>query len=170
MFVSPEPGHTRPMTMTSSIAISNLAGDADRAAALLALNNAHAAALSWLDPEQLDRLVRLSFLTRVIGEADAFLIALDQSAPYDNPNFSWFRARCPKFVYVDRVVVAEAARGRGLARILYDEPFAAARASGRDIVVCEINLEPPNPASDAFQVALGFTEVGSAFIHGAANA
>ncbi len=30
---------------------------------------------------------------------------------------------------------------------------------------CEVNLEPPNPVSDAFHEALGFTEVGRAAIH-----
>ncbi len=153
----------------TSTAISNLASDPDRAAALLALNNAHAAELSWLDPEGLDRLVRLSFSARAIGEADAMLITLEQSAPYDNPNFAWFKARYPKFVYVDRVVVSSTARGRGLARILYGELFAAARSAGHNVVVCEVNLAPPNPASDAFHAALGFTEVGSASIHAGAK-
>jgi predicted GNAT superfamily acetyltransferase len=32
-------------------------------------------------------------------------------------------------------------------------------------VVCEVNSEPPNPASDAFHAAMGFTEVGRATIH-----
>jgi hypothetical protein len=32
-------------------------------------------------------------------------------------------------------------------------------------VVCEVNADPPNPASDAFHTALGFAEVGSASIH-----
>ena len=35
-----------------------------------------------------------------------------------------------------------------------------------DTVVCEVNREPPNPASDAFHAALGFSEVGLAAIHG----
>jgi predicted GNAT superfamily acetyltransferase len=44
---------------------------------------------------------------------EAFIIALDQNAEYANPNFSWFRARYGRFVYVDRVVTAAAARGWG---------------------------------------------------------
>jgi predicted GNAT superfamily acetyltransferase len=31
-------------------------------------------------------------------------------------------------------------------------------------IVCEVNLDPPNPASDAFHAALGFAEVGTAVI------
>jgi predicted GNAT superfamily acetyltransferase len=32
--------------------------------------------------------------------------------------------------------------------------------------VCEVNAEPPNPASDAFHAAMGFAEVGSATLGG----
>jgi hypothetical protein len=81
-------------------------------AALLALNNAHAQELSWLEPARLRHLVEQAFLARRIGELDAFLLAFDQSARYDSPNFLWFRSRYPRFVYVDRIVVAASARGR----------------------------------------------------------
>jgi predicted GNAT superfamily acetyltransferase len=36
------------------------------------------------------------------------------------------------------------------------------RPSGRSLIVCEVNVEPPNPASDAFHARLGFATVGSA--------
>ena len=50
-----------------------------------------------------------SFVAVRIGEADALLLAFDQDAAYDNVNFGWFKARYPRFVYVDRIVVAPAA-------------------------------------------------------------
>jgi predicted GNAT superfamily acetyltransferase len=133
---------------------------------LLALNNAHAQELSWLEPERLQHLVGQAFLARRIGNLDAFLLAFDQDADYDSPNFLWFRARYPRFVYVDRVVVASSARGRGCARRLYDELFAHAGSAGHERIVCEVNKSPPNPASDALHAALGFVEVGSADVHG----
>lgn len=136
------------------------AGDA----AALALNNAHAVELSWLAPERFAELIDRAFLARRIGR-DAFLLAFDQDADYDSPNFVWFRERLARFVYVDRVVVAPLARGRGHARRLYDDLFERARAPGHDQVVCEVNVEPPNPASDAFHAALGFREIGQAAIH-----
>ena len=134
--------------------------------ALLALNNAHAQALSWLEPARLEYLVGEAFLARRIGNLDAFLLAFDQDARYDSPNFIWFRARYPRFVYVDRIVVALSARGRGCARRLYGDLFEHAVRAGHDRVVCEVNTIPPNPASDAFHAALGFVEVGTASIHG----
>lgn len=134
--------------------------------ALLALNNAHAVELSWLEPEGLTHLVAEAFVARRVGVADALLLTFDQAADYDSVNYLWFRERYPSFVYVDRVVVGDSARGRGLARALYDALFAAAKAAGHDRIVCEVNSDPPNPASDRFHAALGFVPVGTAEIHG----
>ena len=125
----------------------------------LALNNAHAVELSWLDASRFAEMVAGAFLACRIPDT-AFLLAFDQDARYDSPNFVWFRARYSRFVYVDRLVVAPEARGRRHARRLYDELFDRARAAGHDEIVCEVNIEPPNPASDAFHARLGFTEVG----------
>ena len=136
---------------------------------LLALNNSHARELSWLEPERLEHLVREAFYARRIGDLDAFLIAFDQDARYDSPNFLWFRERYPRFVYVDRIVTAASARGRGYAQQLYFDLFEQAARAGHERVACEINLSPPNPGSDAFHAALGFAEVGSAAIHGGAK-
>ena len=134
--------------------------------AVLALNNAHAAELSWLDREDLRRLLAQSFHARRIGEADAFLLALDQGADYDSPNYAWLRARFPRFVYVDRVAVAASARGRGHARTLYADLVRQAEAAGHTVVLCEVNQDPPNPASDALHASLGFSPIGTATIHG----
>lgn len=134
--------------------------------AVLALNNEHAEELSWLEAERLSELVARASYARRIGDLEAFLLAFDQDADYDSPNFLWFKKRYPRFVYVDRIAVAAAARGRGHARRLYEDLFASALERRHDIVVCEVNSDPPNPASDAFHAALGFSEVGQASIHG----
>jgi uncharacterized protein len=99
-----------------------------------------------------------------IGKLDAFLLALDQTVAYDSPNYLWFRQRYPRFVYIDRVVVAPAARGRGYARLLYADLFCQARQAGHDLVVYEVNSNPPNPASDELHAALKFADVGTASI------
>src|SRR5690606_26645868 len=107
-----------------------------------------------------------AFVASQVGALDAFLIALDERASYDSPNYLWFKTRLPRFVYVDRVCVSAAARGRGLARLLYLDLFEKAAAAGHDRIVCEVNSNPPNPASDTFHAALGFIEIGRADIHG----
>lgn len=133
--------------------------------AVLALNNAHAVELSRLDAEELRSLLGQAFYARRIGELDAFLLAFDERAAYGSPNYLWFRQRYSRFVYVDRVVVAPAVRKHGYARLLYDDLFNLASRAGHDIVVCEVNSDPPNPASDAFHAALGFAEVGRSILH-----
>ncbi len=144
-------------------------GPLDDLGAVLALNAAHVAETSHLDEAALRALRDQAFLAAAVTGPEglsAFLIALDQDAAYASPNFRWFRERYPRFVYVDRIVTAPAARGRGLARALYRTLFARAAAAGHDRIACEVNRLPPNPGSDAFHAALGFAEVGSADIHG----
>jgi predicted GNAT superfamily acetyltransferase len=149
-----------------AVTMADLAASPALAEALLALNNAHAVELSWLEPGRLRHLVAEAFLVRRIGAAEALLLAFDQDAAYDSPNFLWFRERYRRFVYVDRIVVAAEARGRGHARKLYRELFEQAGRAGYGRVVCEVNSSPPNPASHAFHADLGFVEVGAAEIAG----
>jgi hypothetical protein len=136
-------------------------------AAVLTLNNIHAKETSTLTAASLAELLDMSFYARGIDRGTtAFLIALDQNAPYRNPNFSWFKESREPFVYIDRVIVAASARGQGIARILYNDLFVAALQMGQHRVVCEVNIEPPNPVSETFHLALGFRAVGEASIHG----
>ena len=97
-------------------------------------------------------------------ERDAFLLGFDQNGDYDSPNFIWHRDRFARFLYVDRIAVAATHRRRGLAGTLYKDIFAFTAARGLERVVCEVNSDPPNPASDAFHDALGFQVVGEAFL------
>jgi len=141
----------------------------EMAPAVLELNNQNATELSWLEAGELSALIGEAFYARRIGDLDAFLLAFDQSAGYSSPNSRWFQARFPRFIYVDRIAVAAHARGRGHARKLYEDLFQAATKAGHAIVTCEVNSDPPNPASDAFHSALGFSEVGQAAIHDGAK-
>ncbi|MDJ0945957.1 MAG: GNAT family N-acetyltransferase [Kiloniellales bacterium] len=129
---------------------------------VLALNRAQEIELSPLTPPRLEELVAAAFYAKALDPQAAFLLAFDQDAAYDSPNFLWFRDRIARFVYVDRITVAPAQRGRGHARALYDDLFRQALARGHDRIVCEVNADPPNPGSDAFHAALGFREVGRA--------
>jgi predicted GNAT superfamily acetyltransferase len=131
------------------------------------LNNEHAKETSALDEAGLTALLDMAFYARGIDRgATALLIALDHNAGYGSPNFLWFKASRKSFVYIDRVIVSSAARGLGIARLLYDDLFAKARQAGHDRVVCEVNIEPPNLASEAFHAAMGFDGVGQATIYG----
>lgn len=128
---------------------------------LLALNNRSAVETSWLEPARFDSLVASAFAALHVPEARALLLTFDQSADYDSPNFLWFRDRFEQFVYIDRIVVDEQARGLGLARQLYAQLFDLVREAGHSLAACEVNSTPPNPGSDAFHAAMGFAEAGS---------
>lgn len=138
--------------------------DARLRTAMLALNNAHAVELSFADEARMAMLVDEAFLAARVGMVDAMLLAFAPGADYDSANYRWFKARYASFVYIDRVVTAPEARGRGFARQLYAHLFDAARAAGHERIVCEVNSDPPNPASEAFHHALGFTPVGEALL------
>jgi uncharacterized protein len=138
--------------------------DADLAG-LLALNTANETELSPLDESGLKHLIASAFYCGVTGPVAApagFVIALDQTAKYSSPNYLWFHQRLDRFVYIDRIVVAAAARGQGYARQLYAAAFAAARNAQHTQICCEVNEQPPNPASDQFHARLGFTTTGRA--------
>jgi predicted GNAT superfamily acetyltransferase len=70
-------------------------GDTALANKLLALNNAHAQALSWLDRDRLCHLVAEAFFAGRVGRVDGLLIAFDQTADYDSPNFCGFSLAFP---------------------------------------------------------------------------
>lgn len=125
---------------------------------LRALNNVFAKETSFLDEADWARLTsmaRFAFAT-----PDAFVIAFDQDANYDSPNFLWFRDRYKRFAYVDRIVVSGASHGQGLGRALYEKLFAEAKAAGYPCLMAEVNTNPPNQGSLSFHALMGFEAVG----------
>lgn len=131
-------------------------------APMLALNEAHVKETSHLSADNYESMIGDAFYARGVAPGDAFLIAFGEKAAYRSPNFVWFRNRYENFAYVDRIIVAAHTRGQGLARALYEDLFEAARAAGKPLIACEVNLDPPNPGSDAFHDKMGFEEVGTA--------
>jgi len=130
---------------------------------ILALNAASVQFLSPLSLPQLEVLHAHASYHKVVRGDDgvlAFLLALGPGAPYDSPNYRWFSQRYDAFTYIDRIVVSGAARGQGLATLLYRDLFAMASLRGEPRVVCEFDVDPPNAASEAFHRGFGFNEVG----------
>ena len=138
------------------------------AAAMLALNQAHVLETSSLDLPAMQALIDQAFYLATCeqGGSQAFLLAVDQDADYSSSNFLWFRARFPRFIYIDRVIVAPHQRQKGWGRRFYTGLLGAAAAEGHTVVACEVNAEPRNLASEAFHKALDFAEVGSAVLAG----
>lgn len=134
--------------------------------ALVAINDDAHPAVPITPREELAELAGLSGPRLVVddGEVAGFLFALPPGLDYRSENYLWFSARAAEtgrgFLYVDRIVLAPRLRGQGVGPRLYGAVFEAARAAGRAEVLCEVNLDPPNPGSLAFHTRLGFREVG----------
>jgi predicted GNAT superfamily acetyltransferase len=138
-------------------------------AAILALNAESVAVLSPLDAAGLAALHARADAHWVVerdGAVVAFLLALREGADYASPNYRWFAARHARFLYVDRVVVARALQGAGAGTLLYRRLFAHAAETDAERVVCEYDVEPPNPQSQAFHARFGFREVGQQRVAG----
>jgi predicted GNAT superfamily acetyltransferase len=136
-------------------------------AAVCALNLTEQQHTSPMDLARLRELDALSAYHKVIcvdGRVAAFLLAMQQGAPYVNDNFAWFDSRYPDFLYIDRIVVSADQRGRGLGRLLYDDLFGSALAQGIPLLACEYNITPPNEASRQFHDRFGFREVGTQWV------
>ena len=137
--------------------------------AVLALNHESVRFLSPMDGERLAMLHREACYHRVAllqGQVVAFLLAFREGSSYDSPNYRWFAQAYPRFLYVDRVVVSNAAQGRGLGQRFYEDLFAHARAIQAPLVACEIDHDPPNPVSQRFHQRFGFEEVGRQAVAG----
>lgn len=102
------------------------------------------------------------------GKVCGFLIAHTPGVAYESANYLWFQKTYDNFVYIDRVVVDEQARGLGVGRALYEDVIGFSKACSPRLT-CEVNAEPPNPVSDAFHKGFGFLPVGSQSTEGGAK-
>jgi predicted GNAT superfamily acetyltransferase len=135
---------------------------------VLALNNAAGITILPLDMTRLRALAEQAAYFRIAlvdGQIAGFLIALRETAEYGSPNFQWFRAHYPQFLYIDRIVIARPYRGLGLGRIFYADvtSFAEVRVP---LLTCEVFLEPRDDASVLFHGTYGFQEVGQQVMPG----
>jgi uncharacterized protein len=127
---------------------------------VLALNERHVELLAPLDRPRLLELIDASDHADVIdvdGDVAGFVITFATGSSYDGENFAWFAERHPDFCYLDRIVIDEGFRRRGLGSLVYDELEGGC---GRPVFALEVNLDPPNEPSLAFHRARGYTEVG----------
>jgi uncharacterized protein len=134
---------------------------------ICALNLAEAQHTSAMDVARLTVLSAISCYHKVAtvdGVVSAFLLAMCHNSPYVNDNFEWFSKRYTRFIYVDRIVVSGASRGRRLGSLLYEDIFHHARSNGISLVACEYNIVPPNEPSRLFHEKFGFKEQGTQWV------
>lgn len=99
-------------------------------------------------------------VAEIEGVVAGFLLALRPGLDYASPNYAWFSSRYADFYYIDRLAVGAEWRRRGIARALYADVEAHARAVSAPLLACEVNLRPRNEASLAFHERQGFVEAG----------
>ena len=128
-----------------------------------ALNRANEPAVGPLDDARLMVLTNEALLVRVVrveAELVGALFVLTEGGSYGSPNYRWFDERHEAFAYVDRIMLAPAARGLGLGPRLYDEASEAARRAGKPVLCAEVNTIPANDRSYRFHELYGFRDVG----------
>ena len=133
-------------------------------ATIVALNEAVVDVTSPMDGARFQHLLELSDFCIVAeegGKVIGFVIAMQDGAAYENANFEWFSERLKKFVYIDRVVIGEGGRGKGLGKQLYDQVSGAAKKGGRLVMAAEMDFVPPNVGSLAFHKKSGFFALGA---------
>ena len=131
--------------------------------AILSLNQRSVSVLSPMDQARLRYLEAQASLILVAEQADnvvGFLIGFTDGSQYDSKNYCWFSDRLKPFFYIDRIVIAEAARSQGLGQAFYKAVEAWAQTHQLHWLAAEIDIEPPNPASLAFHQHQGFATVG----------
>ena len=139
------------------------------AAQISALNDVFVAVTSPMNEARFLHLLELSGYC-LVAEVDSavvgFVIAMRNRAAYDNDNYRWFDARLSAMVYVDRIVLARDARGRGIAAQLYDRLGELAIADDCCVMTAEMDFDPPNTHSLHFHKKRGFVERGQRVLDG----
>lgn len=129
---------------------------------ILKLNEASVTVLSPLDIDKLlvlKTLAAVSVVVEVDGEVVGFLLAFSAGVEYESVNYKWFCKRFENFLYIDRVVVSQSVRGKGIASALYGYVLNWARTHGLSHLLAEIDITPPNEPSLKFHQKLGFKQL-----------
>ncbi len=129
---------------------------------ILAINNNSGESILPIDGARMARFLEIARYFRVAeinGLVAGFLIALTPEADYDSPNFTWFKAHYPEFVYIDRLVMTPAHRRSGIGRLFYADILSFAEVR-QPILVTEVFTQPRDEVSLLFFKTQGFVEAG----------
>ncbi|WP_338292902.1 GNAT family N-acetyltransferase [Planctobacterium marinum] len=129
---------------------------------LLRLNNREVPHVNELDLNTLSFLCNEAAFVEVCTDEYAIsglIMGFVTGADNHGFNFNWFCERYTNFLYIDRIFVSPIYKGQGIGRELYQRAEAFCRDNGIESLCCEVNQEPPNPASHQFHLNCGFEAV-----------
>ena len=94
------------------------------------------------------------------NEIIGFIVCLREGASYSSLNYKFFSKNETKFLYIDRVVIKDAFRRKGIGLNLYQ--YIESIAMEENIpLCCEVNTKPLNKVSIDFHTNFGFKEIGN---------
>ncbi len=124
------------------------------------LNTPEVGSLESVD--HLQSLLQMSLLNLFVSnnhEMIGFIICFKEKSDYSSKNYKFFSEREKKFLYIDRVAIAEKYRRKGLGKNLYNKLEILCKEN-KIPLCCEVNTFPMNKPSINFHKNLGFIEVG----------
>jgi predicted GNAT superfamily acetyltransferase len=95
------------------------------------------------------------------GKLAGFLMAMTPKADYTSDNYQWFSREYEDFIYVDRIITLDHARGHGVGSALYRDIESYCRNHEIGRICCEVNIRPANEASIAFHEKRGYKQVNT---------
>ena len=131
---------------------------------VLRLNNNEVPHVNQLDAVALQQLCSEAALADVGIDEYAIpgvILGFEKGAEYSGFNYNWFCQRYDDFLYVDRIIVNPAYRGKGVGLQLYKHASNYCTANGLTSLCCEVNGYPANPVSHQFHLKAGFEAIES---------
>ena len=128
------------------------------------LNQSNTPEVGSLDSvKHLKRLLSLSSNNLFISldnEIIGFVVCFREGSNYQSLNYKFFSKNETKFLYIDRVVIKELHRRKGIGKSLYRN-IESISISKNIPLCCEVNIEPLNQPSIDFHNNFGFHKIGS---------
>tara|TARA_S200000501_G_scaffold340462_1_gene349058 strand:+ start:1530 stop:2030 length:501 start_codon:yes stop_codon:yes gene_type:complete len=129
---------------------------------ILLLNQKSIPAVSSTDFEGIEYFLKNSSYFKVLRKNDhpvGFLIGLMPGKDYSSENYIWINRRYNSFIYVDRVIIDQKYRNKGLGSYFYNHLLETFYGKV-EYIICEVNIKPYNKQSINFHKKYGFKEIG----------
>jgi uncharacterized protein len=136
---------------------------------VLSSNNTNEPQVGYLDKEKLAKLIAQTNYCKVAffnSEPAGFLLCLPENISYSSMNYKWVSDRYSNFMYIDRISVLEKFQNEKIGTALYTDLAYFSSENKYEIILCEVNIQPPNPGSIRFHKKFDFVECGSQFTEG----